>query len=53
LRVFEPIEYRTGNDWVEGNGFFINEPEVLNQAPFIWPYGDSKNRRIVGPGAID
>jgi hypothetical protein len=33
---------------VEGNDCFINEMEVLNQIPFVWPLADSKNRSITG-----
>jgi hypothetical protein len=35
LRVFESIERGIGNNWVEGNDCFINEPKVLNQPPFV------------------
>jgi hypothetical protein len=35
---------------VEGNDCFINEPEVLNQSPFVWLLVDNKNRGIVGVG---
>jgi hypothetical protein len=53
LRVFEPIEYRDWDQLVEGNDCFFNKPEILNKPPFIWSFSDSKNRRIVGAGAID
>jgi hypothetical protein len=35
---------------VEGNVCFINELEVLNQPPFVWPL--ATNRGIVGAGAF-
>jgi hypothetical protein len=37
-----------GNNLVKGNDCLINELEVLNQPPFIWPLTDSKNRSVIG-----
>jgi hypothetical protein len=38
---------------VEGNDCLNNEPEVLNQLPFVRPLMNSKDRSIVGAGAIN
>jgi hypothetical protein len=51
LRVFEPIEYRDGTNWVDRNDCFINELVGLNQPPFVWPL--AKNRGSVGAGATN
>jgi hypothetical protein len=32
---------------MKGNDSLINELEVLNQPPFIWPLMDSKNRSAI------
>jgi hypothetical protein len=33
---------------MKGNDSLINESEVPNQTPFIWPLTDSKNRSVIG-----
>jgi hypothetical protein len=48
LRVFGPTGIRVGDNWMKGNDSLINELEILNQPPFIWPLADSKNKSVIG-----
>jgi hypothetical protein len=40
---------------VEGNDCFIDEPEILNNSPFIWSFLDSKSsvKDLVVPQALE